>query len=118
MIYRALVRDSRDPSKKGRVKVAIPQLSGRQVTDWVWPVINSGFLVVPKAGEQVWVAFEGGDPENPVWLGKTAVTGTYRTSDGPVGDVSLLLDRVKELEDALDALTSRVSALESTAHSH
>lgn len=125
MIYRALVRDSRDPSKRGRIKVSIPQVSGNQVTDWIWPVINSGYLVVPKAGEQVWVSFEAGDKENPVWLGKAAVTGSHKTDSGSVGDVSKLLDRVKTLETdvknlktEVNNLKSRVSALEAQAHSH
>lgn len=125
MIYRALVRDSRDPSKRGRIKVTIPQISGKQVTDWIWPVINSGFLVVPKAGDQVWVSFEAGDKENPVWLGKTATTGTHKTDTGPVGDVSKLLDRITKLEtdvaalkSEVNSLKSRVSTLESKAHTH
>lgn len=118
MIYRALVRDSRDPSNKGRIKVSIPQISGKQVTDWIWPIVNSGFLVVPKAGDQIWVAFEAGDKENPVWLGKTSETGTYKTSTGSVGDVSKLLDRVKALETEVNSLKSRVSALEGQAHTH
>lgn len=125
MIYRALVRDSRDPSKRGRIRVSIPQISGNQTTDWVWPVINSGFLVVPKAGDQVWVAFEGGDKENPVWLGKTAATGSHKTDNGSVGDVSKLLDRIKHLEDDVEdlkaevnSLKSRVSVLEGKAHTH
>lgn len=132
MIYRALVRDSRDPSKRGRVKVSVPQVFGNQVTDWIWPVVSSGFLVVPKAGDQVWVAFEGGDKENPVWLGKAAVTGSHKTDAGSVGDVSKLLDRIKTLEtdvsnlkkdvtklkSDVSSLKGRVSALEGTSHSH
>lgn len=104
MIYRALVRDSRDPAKKGRIKVSIPQVLGDEVTDWIWPVINSGFLVIPKSGEQVWVAFEGGDRERPTWLGKTAVTGAYKTDGGPVGRLDVLLDRIQKLEDDVAAL--------------
>lgn len=115
MIYRALVRDSRDPAKKGRLKVSIPQVFGNEVTDWIWPVIGTGFLVVPKSGEQVWVAFEGGDTERPAWLGKTAVTGSYSTETGPVGRVDALLDRIKKLEDDVAALKSGKADV---GHSH
>lgn len=115
MIYRALVRDNRDPAKKGRLRVSIPQVFGNDVTDWVWPVIGSGFLVIPKAGEQVWVAFEAGDRERPAWLGKTSVTGSYRTEEGDAGRVDTLLDRVKRLEDEVAALKSGKADV---SHSH
>jgi hypothetical protein len=115
VIYRAVVRDNRDPQKKGRIRVTIPQVMGKKPTDWIWPVVSSGFLVLPKAGDQVWVAFEGGDEDVPVWVGKTATTTSYKSGNVNVGDVSALLERVKELED-------RVSALESgkanVGHSH
>lgn len=118
MIYRAIVRDNRDPRKSGRLKVSIPQLTGSTPTDWIWPLVAAGYLVLPKAGEQVWVGFEAGDTENPVWLGKTAETKTYSAGTQPVGDVSKLLQRVRQLEQEVTSLKSRVTSLESKAHQH
>ena len=118
MIYRAIVRDNRDPRKSGRLKVAIPQLTGSTPTDWIWPLVTAGYLVLPKAGEQVWVGFEAGDQENPVWLGKTAETQSYSAGSQPVGNVSLLLQRVRQLEQEVTSLKSRVASLEAKAHSH
>lgn len=118
MIYRAIVRDNRDPRKSGRLKVSIPQLTGSTATDWIWPLVTSGFLVLPKSGEQVWVGFEAGDEENPVWLGKTVETTSYSVEQNPVGDVSRLLERVKQLEVELDQAKARISSLEAKAHQH
>lgn len=103
MIYRAIVRDNRDPAAKGRLKVIIPTLSGDSITEWIWPVISSGYLVIPKPGKQVWVLFENGDREVPVWIGMTETTVGYRN----------LIERVEDLEDEVVSLKSRVSALES-----
>lgn len=115
MIYRALVRDARDPAKKGRLKVSIPQVFGSEVTDWIWPVVSSGFVVVPNSGDQVWVAFEAGDRERPAWLGKTASTGSYKTDSGSVGRLDTLLDRIQKLEDEVAELKSGKADV---GHSH
>lgn len=88
MIYRAVVRDSRDPSGKGRIKVSIPSQTGSAAGDWIWPVVSSGYIVTPKAGDQVWVVYENGDNEMPVWLGATKTTPTYDN----------LINRVKAIE--------------------
>ena len=71
MIYRALAARVDDPSNRGRIKVMIPSLTGEAISEWIWPIITGGYLVVPRPGEQVWVMFENGDQDSPVWLGKT-----------------------------------------------
>lgn len=91
MIYRAIVADSRDPAGKGRLRVLIPSLSGSAISDWIWPVVASGYVVVPESGDQVWVTFENGDSDVPVWLGQTK----------PDATVQSLLNRIEYLEQAL-----------------
>lgn len=105
MIYRAVVVDNRDPRKSGRIKVNIPHLGGSGATDWIWPVIASGFWVIPDPGDQVWVAFEAGDEEMPVWLGGIKAVGSYVDpySGDELGIVGQLLHRVRELEERLAA---------------
>lgn len=71
MIYRAIVADNRDPAQQGRLKVMIPATSGSSISDWIWPILSSWSLDLPNAGDQVWVAFENGDRDVPVWLGST-----------------------------------------------
>lgn len=67
-IYRALVFDSQDPEKKQRLKVRIPEVNpGTEV--WAIPCVDAGSKVLPSVGATVWVMFEQGDPNYPVWLG-------------------------------------------------
>ena len=109
---RAIVVDVRDPSKRGRIKVQIPTKTGQQATDWIWPVVSSGFQVLPKPGEQVWVDYEGNDENFPVWLGKTADTTSYKNQAGrDLKNVALLLERVRTLEEKVASLETEVQNL-------
>jgi hypothetical protein len=68
--YRGVVVDTSDPLNQNRVKLRIPQVLANEVTDWAWFVNTPGNnLVLPKAGDGVWVQFEGGDPSYPIWIG-------------------------------------------------
>lgn len=120
---RAIVTDARDPSKRGRLKVQIPSKTGKKSTGWIWPVVSSGFLVLPKPGDQVWVLYEGGDDKYPVWLGKALVTKSYKNPSGrDLKNVSLLLERLRTLEEKVEELENEVQRLDETkasvAHSH
>ena len=74
--HRALVVDNADPEQLGRLKVRVPSvLGGDIVTGWAMPCVpyggdaNQGFLFVPEVGAGVWVEFEEGDLEFPIWVG-------------------------------------------------
>lgn len=74
--YRGLVVDNADPQKLGRLKVRVPSLLGEQVvTGWATACTpyggadNQGLLMVPDVGAGVWVEFEEGDLEFPIWVG-------------------------------------------------
>lgn len=82
--YRGIVKDVNDPDKLGRVKVFIPSImSGnaddqRQWTNWCEPKFvlagvdgqeDVGSIVVPPVGSRVWIEFEMGDPDFPVYSG-------------------------------------------------
>lgn len=69
-IYRAVVVDSVDPLMRHRVRVLIPEVTG---DDGVWAmacVPPGATEEVPSVSDQIWVAFEAGDPDRPVWLGR------------------------------------------------
>lgn len=71
--YRAFVSDVNDPENLQRLKLIIPQLSGTQAYNyWAYPKgvffgEKYGSQVLPQRGDMVWVEFEGGAPEIPIW---------------------------------------------------
>jgi len=70
-VYRGLVVDSTDPQGLLRIKLRVPQILGPAVTSWAWGVHPSvtGNIFIPPPGTGVFVMFEGGDPNFPLWLG-------------------------------------------------
>jgi hypothetical protein len=72
--YRGLVILNIDPEQIGRVIVQVPDVLGVIPSSWAMPCvpaagIQSGCFVVPPIGSQVWVEFEQGDPDYPIWTG-------------------------------------------------
>lgn len=74
--YRGFVVDNADPEQLGRLKVQVPSVLGADVvTGWATACVSyggdadQGFLFIPEVGAGVWVEFEEGDLEFPVWVG-------------------------------------------------
>jgi Type VI secretion system/phage-baseplate injector OB domain len=72
--YRGLVVLNLDPEQIGRVIVQVPDVLGMIPSTWAMPCvpaagIQSGCFIVPPIGSQVWVEFEQGDPDYPIWTG-------------------------------------------------
>lgn len=74
--YRGFVVDNEDPEKLGRLKVTVPSVLGTEVvTGWASPCTpyagnaNQGFLFIPENEAGVWIEFEEGDLEFPIWVG-------------------------------------------------
>ena len=72
--YRAKVSKVNDPEKRGRIKVMCPKVLGNAVSNWCEPCIPvaynfGGDFAVPKVGETVWVEFEAGDVNKPIYVG-------------------------------------------------
>lgn len=74
--YRGFVVDNQDPEQLGRLKVTVPSVLGSDVvTGWASPCtpyggdVNQGFLFIPETGAGVWIEFEEGDLEYPIWVG-------------------------------------------------
>lgn len=68
--FRGVVQNNKDPLNQRRLQVLVPQSTGAEVTDWVWPVEPHGIHTSPPiVGQGVWVSYIAGDAEYPVWIG-------------------------------------------------
>ncbi len=72
--YRASVINNVDPLQIGRVQVMVSDVSGASPTSWAMPCapvagMGTGMFAVPPIGAGVWVEFEQGDPDRPIWVG-------------------------------------------------
>lgn len=72
--YRGQVVNNNDPMKIGRVQVSVPAIYGEGRLSWAMPCMplantGSGVYVVPQPQSNVWVEFEGGDPDYPIYSG-------------------------------------------------
>jgi uncharacterized protein involved in type VI secretion and phage assembly len=72
--YRGTVVNNIDPEQRGRIMAIVPDVSGLVPTSWAlpclpWGGIQTGFFCVPPVGAGVWVEFEQGDPDYPIWTG-------------------------------------------------
>ena len=73
--YRGLVVDNADPMKLGRLKLHVPELLNQVVTGWATACVpyggadNQGMVMIPEVGAGVWVEFERGELEHPIWVG-------------------------------------------------
>ncbi|MGN9809528.1 phage baseplate assembly protein V [Micromonospora sp. BQ11] len=72
--YRATVVNNVDPMQIGRLQVIVPDVSHVVPTSWAMPCvpisgINNGTFALPLMGAGVWVEFEQGNPDHPIWVG-------------------------------------------------
>lgn len=72
--YRGKVMLNEDPDQLGRIQVSVPAVFGDIPTNWALPSvpyagIQNCFYAIPPVGANVWVEFEAGDPERPIWSG-------------------------------------------------
>ncbi len=86
--YRGSVVDNRDPTSRGRLQVMVPALLDQQPV-WAMPCVpyagpNVGFHSLPPLGAGVWVEFEMGDLDLPIWSGCFWGDGELASADaGP-----------------------------------
>jgi hypothetical protein len=68
--YRGTVVENIDPEQIGRIVVIVPDVLGLTPSTWAMPCVPaSSVFVVPPVGSPVWVEFEAGRREKPVWVG-------------------------------------------------
>ena len=72
--YRGTVVNNVDPMQKARIQAIVPDVSNIALTSWAMPCVpisglQSGVFAVPSIGSGVWIEFEQGDPDYPIWVG-------------------------------------------------
>lgn len=73
-IYRATVVNNVDPMQIGRIMVTVTDVGSIIPSTWAMPSVpiagkQMGTFMVPQIGAGVWIQFEAGDPDRPVWTG-------------------------------------------------
>ncbi|MGB3135802.1 MAG: phage baseplate assembly protein V [Nodosilinea sp.] len=71
--YRGKVSDVDDPEGLGRLKASM-EIWGGQESSWAWPAVpfagpGHGLVLLPEVGDGVWIEFEAGKPDRPIWTG-------------------------------------------------
>ena len=71
--YRGIVIDNEDPLGLGRIRAEVAAVSGSKL-NWALPCTpyagpKVGFYAIPPLEANVWIEFEGGDPNYPIWVG-------------------------------------------------
>jgi hypothetical protein len=77
--YRGSVVDADDPMQRNRLLVIVPEVYG-DAPAWAAASLSSPSAALPAVGDLVWVSFEHGDSDYPVWQhdgGTTSGVGGY-----------------------------------------
>lgn len=72
--YRGIVQSNVDPMKRGRILAQVPEVSVMFPGNWAEPCFPSGgiqygMVSIPAMGAGVWIEYEQGDPNKPIWTG-------------------------------------------------
>jgi hypothetical protein len=72
--YRGTVVNNVDPEQRGRIMAIVPDVQGLIPLSWAMPCVpiagkQQGTFMVPQIGAGVWIEFEQGDADYPIWVG-------------------------------------------------
>jgi hypothetical protein len=72
--FRGTVVNNVDPLQLGRIQAMVPDVSALLPTSWAMPCLpiagkQMGTYFVPQVGAGVWIEFEQGNPDYPIWAG-------------------------------------------------
>lgn len=66
--YRGRVADNVDPERCGRIRATVAEVAGSMPCVPIAGMQSGAYFVSP-IGASVWVEFERGDPDCPLWVG-------------------------------------------------
>ena len=72
--YRGTVINNIDPMRMGRIMASVPDVGVALPSSWAMPCVpitgrSAGTWMVPQVGATVWIEFEQGDADYPIWSG-------------------------------------------------
>jgi len=72
--YRGKVENNIDPMQQGRMQISVPSVLGSGTLSWAMPCVpyagpGVGFFAIPPNGANIWVEFEAGNTDYPIWSG-------------------------------------------------
>lgn len=93
--YRGVVTDNDDPNGLGRIRVKVQDVLGDQESGWALPALpyagdGVGLYLIPPVDAFVWVEFEHGDPDYPIWTGCFWLTSQAVPGEASGPDIKLL----------------------------
>jgi uncharacterized protein involved in type VI secretion and phage assembly len=123
--YRGTITDNQDPLKLGRIRAKVPVIFGDNDSGWALPCTpyagkGVGLFCIPPTGSMVWIEFESGNPQTPIWTGcfwgngdtpeesaspDTKILKTATTTiklDDTSGSESILLETTSGLKIVMD----------------
>lgn len=89
-LYRGVCTRNNDPENRLRIRLKVPAVSGPKETGWALPCVPPGWKggellashqggdhththsilnETPNPGDAVWVMYEQGELDSPVWMG-------------------------------------------------
>jgi hypothetical protein len=85
--FRGKVTDNRDPLMLGRIRAKVSDVLGDEESGWALPSLpyagdGVGLFLIPPTDAWVWIEFEHGDPDYPVWTGCFWALGQVPASPG------------------------------------
>ncbi len=99
-LFKGIVQDNNDPAQLCRLRVYIPEVHGdpSSTNDYPWALAclpyggdhnqaaNAGFgmVFIPPIKSTVWVSFEHGQLDKPVWLGCPYLNTAVKSPETPV----------------------------------
>lgn len=96
--YRAIVVDTKDDEKRGRIKVKCPAIYGEDLSPYCEPCVpyaydKGGDFVLPKKNDFIWIEFENGDIEKPIYRG-----GLWAKEKSPIADYDADATKTRQIE--------------------
>jgi len=72
--FRGVVSNNSDPSNLGRIRARVADVFGEDESGWAMPSVpyagnQVGLFLIPPTNASVWIEFEHGNPDYPIWTG-------------------------------------------------